>query len=75
MSSDPDSEPTVPIVCSACGTTSRVPLANVAAAVERHNEQRHDGESIAEVDPDLKAALADMVVEDMGLTEPDPEWD
>ena len=62
-------EPDVPIVCTACETTSRVPLADVADAIERHNDRLHDGESIAEVDPALKDSLADLVAEDMGLFE------
>jgi len=65
MSSDDD--PTVPIVCSACETTTRVPLAEVADAVERHNENVHDGEEIATIDPAIKDRLADLVAEDMGL--------
>ncbi len=60
-------DPTVPIVCSACETTTRVPLPDVAEAVERHNENVHDGEEIATVDPDLVDSLADLVAEDMGL--------
>jgi hypothetical protein len=73
MPSNQDADPTVPIVCTDCGTTSRVPLSDVAEAVDRHNEHRHDGEPVAEVDPDLKDALADMVAEDLGLTDPAAE--
>ncbi|WP_338740956.1 hypothetical protein [Haloplanus salilacus] len=62
-----DDDPTVPIVCSACETTTRVPLPSVADAVERHNESVHDGESIAEVDPAVSERLADLVADDMGL--------
>ena len=65
MSDDPD----VPIVCTACETTSRVPLADVADAIERHNDRFHDGEAVAEVDPDLKDVLADLIAEDLGLFE------
>jgi len=64
MTSD---DPTVPIVCSACDTTTRVPLLDVADAVDRHNENVHDGEEIAEIDPAIKDRLADLVAEDMGL--------
>ncbi|WP_247731066.1 hypothetical protein [Halovivax limisalsi] len=64
-----DDEPTVPILCEACDTESRVALPDVADAVTRHNEHHHDGESIAEVDPALKDELADLVVEDLGLLE------
>ena len=66
-----DDAPTVPIVCSACETTSRVALDEVSEAIDRHNDRLHDGEPHAEVDPDLKAQLADLVVEDLGLLEDD----
>jgi hypothetical protein len=69
MSSDAD-DPRVPIVCPECETTSRVPLSEVADAVDRHNEGVHDGKAVAEVDPDLADRLADLVAEDMGLIEP-----
>jgi hypothetical protein len=62
-----DDEPTVPIVCPACDTTTRVPLPDVADAVERHNESVHDGEEVATIDPAIKDRLADLVAEDMGL--------
>lgn len=62
-----DEEPTVPVVCPACETTSRVSLSGVADAIERHNETVHDGEEVAEVDPALKDRLADVVAEDLGL--------
>ncbi|WP_418281867.1 hypothetical protein [Halorubrum sp. DTA98] len=62
-----DEEPTVPIVCTDCGTETRVPLSDVADALSRHNDGNHDGEAIAEVDPALKDRLADLVAEDMGL--------
>jgi hypothetical protein len=68
-----DDEPTVPIVCSACDTTTRVPLPDVAEAVDRHNENVHDGEAIAEIDPAIVESLADLVVEDMGLLDDDAD--
>ncbi len=64
MSTD---EPSVPIVCDECETETRVPLADLADALSRHNEQNHGGEPVAEVDPSIKARLADLVAEDMGL--------
>lgn len=68
MSPDADeSAPEVPIVCSECETTTRIPLSDVADAVEKHNEQLHDGEDAAEVDPALADHLADLVAEEMGL--------
>lgn len=60
-------EPTVPVVCPACGTETTVPLAEVEDAVESHNERLHDGEAVAEVDPALAERLADVIAEDMGL--------
>lgn len=62
-----DSEPTVPIVCEDCGTETRVPLPDVAETLDRHNDQRHDGEEIAQVDPALADELADLVAEDLDL--------
>ncbi|MFC4541842.1 hypothetical protein ACFO5R_07860 [Halosolutus amylolyticus] len=62
-----DSEPAVPIHCPDCETTSRVPLATVADAVERHNEQLHDGDEVARVDPDVADRIADLAAEDLGL--------
>jgi hypothetical protein len=67
MTHDADDDPEVPVHCSECGTTTQIPLSEVGDAVERHNEQLHDGEEIAEVDPELADRLADLVAEDMGL--------
>jgi hypothetical protein len=64
MSTD---EPSVPIVCDQCGTETRVPLDRLGDALEKHNEQKHDGETVAEVDPAIKDRLADLVAEDLGL--------
>ncbi|MFW5917750.1 MAG: hypothetical protein ACOCRD_05010 [Halorubrum sp.] len=64
MSSD---EPSVPIVCTECETETRVPLSDVADALSRHNDGKHGGEEVAEVDPGLKDQLADLVAEDLGL--------
>jgi hypothetical protein len=68
-----DDDPTVPIVCPACETTTQVPLAEVADAVERHNESVHDGEEVAAVDPAITERLADLVAEDMGLLDEDAD--
>ena len=62
-----DDEPDVPILCPECETTTRIPLSEVANTIERHNEQMHDGEDVAHVDPDLTDQLADLVAEDLGL--------
>jgi len=59
--------PEIPVVCADCGTRSQVPFDEVEAAVERHNDQRHDGDSVAEVDPEVLEALAEQVGRDMGL--------
>lgn len=64
-----DDDPTVPVVCPDCGTTTRVSLSTVGEAVERHNEQLHDGEDVAGVDPDVADSLLDLVAEGMGLTD------
>ncbi|WP_049924080.1 hypothetical protein, partial [Halopiger djelfimassiliensis] len=64
-----DDTPKVPIVCSDCETTSRVPLADVADAIERHNDQLHDGNDVAEVDPDVADRIADLVASELGLLE------
>jgi hypothetical protein len=62
-----ENAPTVPIVCPDCETTSRVPLSDVADAIERHNEALHDGDDIAEVDPDVADRVADLVAAELGL--------
>lgn len=67
MSEETADEPTVPIVCDACDTTSRVPLSGLRDAIDRHNEVRHDGEELAQVDPLIADALADAVADDLGL--------
>ncbi|MDZ5809897.1 hypothetical protein U4E84_00830 [Halorubrum sp. AD140] len=64
MSAD---DPSVPIVCTECDTETSVPLSDVADALARHNDGKHDGEEVAEVDPVLKDRLADLVAEDLGL--------
>jgi hypothetical protein len=55
------------VVCPECETTTRVALTDLEDALDRHNERLHDGESVAEVDPDLAEELADMVAQDLGL--------
>lgn len=66
MSSD---DPDVPIHCPRCETTSRVSLPDLADAVARHNDQLHDGEDVARVDPDVADELADIVATELGLLE------
>ncbi|MFB6194215.1 MAG: hypothetical protein ABEI75_04045 [Halobaculum sp.] len=60
-------ETLVPIVCPACETETEVALDGLAETLDRHNEQFHDGQEEARVDPELSDHLADLVVEDMGL--------
>ncbi|ERH11250.1 MAG: hypothetical protein J07HX64_03034 [halophilic archaeon J07HX64] len=60
-------EPTVPVLCPECDTTTRMPISEVADSVERHNEQMHDGEDVAQVDPEIAEELQDIVAEDLGL--------
>lgn len=64
-----DDVPDIPVVCTDCDTRTKVPFDEVEAAVDRHNEQLHDGESMAQVDPDVMELLADRVAEDLGLLE------
>ncbi|MFP4590925.1 MAG: hypothetical protein ACLFMX_05050 [Halobacteriales archaeon] len=65
---DRDAEaPTVPVVCDACGTATRVPVDEVAAVVEGHNERLHGGERVAAVDPAVRDELARLVAEELGL--------
>lgn len=68
MSDDADA-PTVPVVCPECGTTTRVTVSTVAAAVEKHNESVHDGADVAHVDPAIVERIADLAAEDLGLTD------
>ena len=68
MSSN-EEEPDVPIICPDCETTTEIPLSEVADSLERHNEQLHDGEEIARVDPAITEQLTDLVAEDLGLLE------
>jgi len=66
---DNGDDPAVPIVCEACGTETTVPLSEVADQLARHNENRHDGEEHAEVDPGLKSRIQDLAARDIGLLE------
>ena len=65
--SEADDEPAVPVHCPECETTTRVPLSDLADAIDRHNENLHDGADHARVDPDIADQLADLVAEDLGL--------
>lgn len=70
MTSDSDEDlPEIPIVCSVCETRSYVSFPEVEETVARHNENLHDGEAIAKVDPDVMDELADRLARDIGLLE------
>ena len=64
--------PEIPVVCTACETRTQVPFEDVEAAVQRHNEQLHGGDAVAEVDPEVLDALTDQLGRDMGLFDGDP---
>lgn len=66
MTDDTD-DPMVPIVCAACDTETRVPLSGLAEKLDTHNQNRHDGEECAQVDPVLKSQLQDLIAKDIGL--------
>jgi hypothetical protein len=61
-------DPKVPIVCTVCDTTARVPLESVGERVRNHNARMHDGDPVAEIDPEIRRAVADMVAEDLDLS-------
>jgi hypothetical protein len=67
MASDDEDVTMVPIECRACDTETEVPLGELPETLARHNEQRHDGESIARVDPDLAERIADLAASELGL--------
>lgn len=62
-----DDEPDVPVVCPECETSTRIPLSRVGESVERHNEQMHDGEEIAQVDPAIASEIQNLITEDLDL--------
>jgi hypothetical protein len=62
-----DDDPAVPIVCPECDTETEVSLSEVGEMLDRHNENQHDGEECAQVDPALADQLQNLVAEDMGL--------
>lgn len=66
---DNTDDPEIPIVCEACETETTVPLSAVANQLSTHNENRHDGEECAEVDPTLKSHIQDLAAKDIGLLE------
>lgn len=66
--SDPDEElPRVPIVCEACDTETTIPFEAVEETIDGHNERMHDGEPVAEIHPDVRSRLQDLLAEELGL--------
>jgi len=59
--------PEITITCTVCGTETDVPFPEVEETIERHNDRRHDGEPVAEIDPAVKSRLQDLLAEEMGL--------
>ena len=63
---DADDDPVeVPVVCTECGTETRVAIDDLAETVASHNERLHGGEEVASVDPDLADHLLDLVADDL----------
>jgi hypothetical protein len=62
-----DDLPEIPVICAECSTRTRIEFENVEEAVRSHNEQFHDGESVAQVDPDVLDHLVDRVADDLDL--------
>lgn len=59
--------PRVTIQCPDCETETTVALADAAERLDRHNEQVHDGEQVARLDPVVADRLADILAEEMDL--------
>jgi hypothetical protein len=66
-----DDDPEVPIRCSECDTTTRVPLTDLQDRITQHNKRVHEGEEVAEVDPGVVEQLQNLVAEDLGLFDED----
>lgn len=64
-----DEEPSFPVICAECETETRVGLSDLEAAIDRHNDQLHDGEEVAQIDPAVADEMLDLAAEDMGLYE------
>ncbi len=59
--------PDVPVVCPECDTRTEVPFDDLEAAIDRHNDQLHDGDEVARLDPEIAEHLLDRAAEDLGL--------
>ena len=62
-----DDDPTVPVVCEDCGTDTRVSLSDLRETLDRHNENQHDGDDVAQVAPRIANELANVVAEDLDV--------
>lgn len=67
MAVDDADLPDIPIICEECGTESTVSFSSVESVLERHNEQVHGGEAVAEIDPAVKSRLQDLLAEELEL--------
>lgn len=55
------------MVCPECDTETSVALSDLEAAIDRHNDQLHDGDEVAQIDPAVADHVLDLAAEDMGL--------
>lgn len=67
MTDTDDEEPSFPVICPECETETRVALSDLEESIDRHNGQLHDGDEVAQIDPDVAAEVLDLAAEDMGL--------
>jgi len=67
MAGPDDEEPSFPVVCPECDTETRVALSDLEGSIDRHNDQLHDGDDVAEIDPAVADHVLDLAAEDMGL--------
>lgn len=65
MAEDPPDDVSVPVVCEDCDTTTRVPLPDVQAVIDRHNDTVHGGDAVAQIDPVLRSEIADLAADDL----------
>lgn len=64
-----DDAPEVPIICPECETTTRISVEELPESLDRHNDQLHDGDDVAHIDPDIADQLQNLVAKDLGLLE------
>lgn len=67
MSGTDEEEPAFPVICPGCETETRVALSDLEESIDRHNEQLHDGEEVAQIDPAVADEMLNLAAEDMGL--------